>query len=38
VAGHRKTRVQGFSANEPFRLQNLSIILNLEHRNIAGEA
>ena len=38
IAGHRKTRVQGFSANEPFRLQNLSIILNLEHRNIAGEA
>ena len=27
-----------FSANEPFRLQNLSIILNLEHRNIAEEA
>lgn len=30
---------QGFlPQTNPFRLQNLSIILNLEHRNIAGEA
>lgn len=38
VAGHRKTRVQGFSANEPFRLQNLSIILNYRAQKHRGRS